>query len=326
MKRAIIVVSVLLVVAGCVSTPTSQIAAFGESSAALIEKVDAVMVEFNQATIERELTNYAATYKGTFAKQFSTEQLAKIIKPISPEQQHSLAIYRANKTLGDYALALAELDSANSRGDIDLASANLYGALTSFNSQYKAIKNSDKDLFEAEKLASVQSYMSAITTAIVAEKKRNALKHIVLTANPSIALICDEIIAQLQHAGLADGIAASRQYILEEQVVEYKLLAAKKSSKLTWRTKEMKRLWQLRQQVISANLVVQQSIKALLTIKETHQVLSDELSAGRVDGANIISAIGRLNEFNKHYYDFEQMLMSCTQVTQNVRGILSCEP
>ena len=324
MKILVLSVSCMLFIGGCASTPTTQIAAFGNSTKAITEKIDTVMEEYNNTALERQFTDYAATYKEGHARYFSSDKLAEIEKPITPKQKKNFAIYRANKALGGYANSLSLLSSAGSRVDIDLAAANLYGSMISINDQYKTIKETDKDLFNTENLANTSKFIAAIGSVIVEEKRRTAIKEIVIDANKNIALICDAINSQLKEAGIEDSISASRQYILIEEIKEYKSLA-KAPSKLTWRTSEIKRLHGLQQNVFNSKLLVQKSQKAILAVKNAHEILAKELKNDKFTSASITSAIGRLKELDKHYDDFDALLLSCKKITKNDKGVLSCD-
>lgn len=310
--------------AGCAATPTTQISAFGNSASAIAGKVDSVIDEYNNAALDRKFTDYAATYNGDKTKLLTSDELRKIEKPIGPEQKKNFALYKANRALGSYSKALSELASAGSRVDIDLAAANLYGSISSLNDQYKTIKETDKDLFETNKLASFSTLIAAIGSSIVEEKRREAIKGIVIEADPKISLICDVIIEQLKLAGIEDAIATSRQYVLTEEIVDYKS-QAKAEMTLDERRSKIKRLYSLQQGVSNSKLLVQQAQNAIAAVKESHTTLAKELNEGRFTSAAIASAIGELKDLEKHYGDFETLLYSCKKIAKNDKGILSCE-
>ena len=324
--RIMYCVVALMLLNGCATTtPTNQIAAFGEATSQITEHVDTVMQEYNESSVARQITDYAATYKGQFAARLTLEQLAKISQPITPTHRQQFAIYRANKVLGHYASALGALASAGTKHQVDLASADLYGAFIGLNDQYKLLKGDDVSLFDNAKLATVSTLIAQIGSVVVEEKRRAAIKDIVLAANGSIGVICDEIIAQLSNAGIADGIALSRQHILREQLIEYKALAKKNSSKLKWRTQELSRLHELQQQVFTSKLLVQRSVQAIKAVKAAHQILSDEVAKDRFNSSELSQTIGRLKALDKHYDDFEQMLLTCAKIFTDEQGVLSCE-
>ncbi|MEJ1355965.1 MAG: hypothetical protein RPU91_13930 [Candidatus Sedimenticola sp. (ex Thyasira tokunagai)] len=324
MNKTPIAVVGLLLISGCGSTPTTQISAFANSTKAITENVDAVIDEYNNTALDREFTSFAATYKGSHANQLTATELAKIAKPITSEQKKKFAIYKANKALGSYATSLSLLSSAGSRADIDLASANLYGSMISINDQYKTIKETEKDLFNTENMATVSKLIAAIGSVIVEEKRRKAIKGIVVQANPKIAIICDEINSQLKTAGIEDSISTSRAYILSEELQEYWTQADDKS-KFNWRKSEVKRLRELQQNMFNSKLLVQKSQKAILAVKGAHDTLAKELEKNRFTSASIAAAIGRLKELDKHYDDFEDLLLSCKKISKNDKGVLSCD-
>jgi len=294
---------------GCTSVPSNQIGAFSQSSLAISEQVDAVFDEFNNASLERQFTDVAANYKGDFAERFNQQLLAQINAPISDEQKRQLAIYRANQSLSQYATALSELSNAAVSQDIDAASIKLYGTFTSFNTQYQLLNGNDKTLFDNESMATIQAAISAIGNEIIEQKKRRALKTIIMAASANIDNICDVIIEQLAHAGVADGIAASRKYVLLKQIEEYRLLSKKGSSKLKARTKEVKRLWQLQQALVNTHLLVTVSIDGVKEIQSAHKVLATELAQDIYASVAITNAIGRLQQINKHFKALETSLL-----------------
>ncbi|MCK9638013.1 MAG: hypothetical protein M0R41_17220 [Methylobacter tundripaludum] len=313
-----------LFLAGCASTPTTQISAFGNSASAIAGKIDSVIDEYNNAALDRKFTDYAATYNGDKSSLLTSDELGKIDKPIGPEQKKNFAIYKANRALGSYSKALSDLASAGSRVDIDLAAANLYGSISSLNDQYKTIKETDKDLFDTSKLASFSTLIAAIGSSIVEEKRREAIKGIVTEADPKVSLICDVIIEQLKLAGIEDAIATSRQYILSEELIDYKS-RVKTAMPLDERRTEIKRLYSLQQGVSNSKLLIQQTQKAVAAVKESHATLANELKEGRFTSAAITSTIGRLKDLEKNYGDFEALLLSCKKIAKNDKGILSCE-
>ena len=324
MKKIILMMLGLVFLSGCASIPTTQIAAFANSTKAITENIDAVIDEYNNTVLDRKFTSSAATFKGSHANQLTATELAKITKPITVEQKKKFAIYKANKALGGYATSLSLLASAGSRADIDLASAKLYGSMISINNQYKTIKETKKDLFNTENMATVSKLIAAIGSVVVEEKRRKAIKGIVVQANPKVALICDEISSQLKTAGIEDGISASRAYTLSEELQEY-WLQADDQSKFNWRKSEVKRLHKLQQDMFNSKLLVQKSQKAIMAVKSAHNILAKELEKDRFTSASIAAAIGRLKELDKHYDDFEDLLLSCKEITNNDKGVLSCD-
>jgi len=305
MKKIIIGALSVVIISGCASNPSNQVSAFAQSSHAITEQVDAVLTEFNSASLERKFTSIAANYKGDHAKKFNFDVLDAINTAVTPAQQTQLAIYRANQSLGQYAAALAALANADVQTDVDAASTELYGALTSFNSQYQTIKGDDVELFNQQEVATIQAAITAIGSEIVEQRRRKAIKSIILAAKDNINLVCDVIISQLNSAGIADGIALSRKFILANQIKEYRVISAKNSSKLIPRTKEVRRLWNLQQGMLNSTALVEQSTKGISEIKAAHATLADEVANDEFSSIAIANAIGRLQQINNHFKDLE---------------------
>ena len=325
MKIFIVSVIGVLFLAGCAGKSTSQISAFGNSTKALTEKVDAVFDEYNDASLSQQFTSAATIYNGSYAKGFNTSILAGIYKPFTPDVKKKSAIFKANQALGDYAQALADLASAVSRTDIDQATADLYSSMVSINGQYKTIKETEKELFDTEQLATISKFIAAIGSAILEEKRRKAIKEIVVSAYPKITIICDEINTQLKLLNIAELIRTSKSYQLTEEVIEYKS-RVKKSTTLDWRRSEIKRLYGLYKEILYSKLLTQQTQQAIVAVKNSHALLAKELKEDKFTSASIASAIGELKELEKHYNDYEALLLSCeTKIIKNDEGVLVCK-
>ncbi|EPJ43581.1 MAG: hypothetical protein OFPII_40730 [Osedax symbiont Rs1] len=322
MHKLIALYPVAVLLLGCAGAPTTQISAFGDSTKAISEKVDAVLNEYNQEYLTREFTSYAATYTGKNVKHLTIAELSKIVVPISAMKNRGFAIFRANKAIGSYAKSLSALARASSQVDIDLAAADLYGAFTSLNSQYKVLNGSE--LFSSGSLAASSKFIAAIGSAIVEEKRRKAIKGIVIEADKKIGLMCDEIYNQLEESGFEDGIVQARKYVLLEELGDYKIRIDSIKS-LDKRRMQIKRLYELQQNVMNSKLLIQQTQKAVKLVKSSHATLAAELKKDRFTSASISLAIGKLKNLEKHYDDFEALLLSCKTEPKILNGVLVCD-
>ncbi|SMS02134.1 hypothetical protein VIM7927_03452 [Vibrio mangrovi] len=314
----------LLLLAGCSTTPTSQVSTLGTVTSDITVKVDAVIDEYNHAALERQLTNYAAIYRGKHAKDLTSEVLQDISLPVSVGQKKTFAIYQANQGLGAYAKALSEVATAASQADIDLASADLYGSMVTLNDRYETIRGDDEALFDDETFALFSSVFAAVEHALIEDQRTRILRTVVTQADPMVSQICDVIIEQLKSAGMDDAIIASRQYVLTEEISDYQR-RAKEPMTLDERRTEMKRLYGLLQDVQSSRLLVQQAIKSVGQVKKSHAVLAKALEEKEFSSSEVAATIGKLKEMRNHYRDFESLLLSCEKITKNDQGILSCE-
>jgi len=309
--------------AGCTTTPATQIQAFGDSTKAITDKVDAVIGEYNQSALARIHTDLAATYNKQFANGLTSKTLEDVAQPIDDKTKRGFAMYRANRALGEYAKSLSALASAGSRADIDLATAKLYGAMSGINTQYRNMKSDNADLFNLDDFAGVAKVVAAIGSTIVEEKRNEAIKRIVTSADAKISLLCDTINKQLEDSGIHDGISASRQYVLSEEIRQYKG-QVQKDTTLDWRRNEIKRLYELKKGVSESRLLVQNAQKAILAVKSAHGTLASELKKDKYSSEAIAMAIGRLRDLEKHYDNYETLLLECKKIEKDDKGILSC--
>ena len=253
----------------------------------------------------------------------TSKTLEDVAQPIDDKTKRGFAMYRANRALGEYAKSLSALASAGSRADIDLATAKLYGAMSGINTQYRNMKSDNADLFNLDDFAGVAKVVAAIGSTIVEEKRNEAIKRIVTSADAKISLLCDTINKQLEDSGIHDGISASRQYVLSEEIRQYKG-QVQKDTTLDWRRNEIKRLYELKKGVSESRLLVQNAQKAILAVKSAHGTLASELKKDKYSSEAIAMAIGRLRDLEKHYDNYETLLLECKKIEKDDKGILSC--
>lgn len=317
---------VAFALAGCATTPVSQVAMFGTTAHEVSGKVDAVLDEYNRVALERQFTDYAAAYNGNHAHLLTSEALSGISEPITPDQKKNFAFYKANRALASYTKALAELAYAGgSREAIDRASARLFGSMVSLNDQYRILTETRADLFDKEKMGAASTLITGIGSVLVDHKRREALRGIVIQSDPAISHVCDLLITQLDEAKMEESIAASRQNILTEELVDYKTRIATTMTTLDWRREQLRRLYGLQQGVYHSKLLVQQAKNAIMEVKSTHAVLARDLAENRFSSREMAAAVGRLVELKDHYEDFHSLLLDCNKVTRNSQGVFSCD-
>ena len=307
----------------CTVTPTTQIKAFGDSTKAITDKVDAVITEYNQAALTRSFTDFAATYNGQFANRLTSEGLGELGQPLDERTKQGIAIYRANHTIGMYAESLGELAAAGSRAEIDTAAARLFGAMSGLNTQYKTLHTNQGELFSGSDFAATTKFIAAIGSTIVEKRRNAAIKEIVLAADPKISLLCDVIDKQLEESGIHEGISTARQYVLAEEIRDYKR-QVQKDLPLEWRRNEIKRLYELKKGITGSKLAIQTAQKAIQEVKTAHNTLAEELRKDRFSSEGIARAVGRLRDLESHYNDYEALLLECKKIEKDNQGILSC--
>ena len=314
----------LALITGCSITPTTQVSAFAASTQSVSEKVDEVLTAYNETHIERQYVSIAQLYQGKYAPRLPVDDISEIAEPISPEAKKRLASYRANRALGSYASALSILSNAASQNDIDSASASLYGSISGLNAQYKVINNSTDDLFSNEDMALFSTLVSSIGYAIASKKKNDAIKSIVIIADPKVAKICDVLIEELKSAALYDGIYQSKKYIFDEYLEDYKTRAGDMAN-INNRKELIIDLHAMYEDLASTKLMIQQTQAALSSVKNAHKVLADELTRDRFTSAALAKSIGHLVEVRNHYGDYESFLLTCKKRSKDDKGHLSCD-
>lgn len=314
---------IVMSLAACSATPTTQITAFADSTKAITEKVNGVVDEYNQAVLMRNFTDYAATYTGAHSNQLTSDLLGQIQLPINEKTRQGLALYQANRAISAYAKSLSALAIAGSRSDIDWASSQIFGAFTSANEQYKTLTNKSDDLFKGTDFALITKAFAAITGSILEAKRNEALKEIILAADLNIGILCDEISNQIGKAGIDVAVAASRQYILTEEIKDYKE-QLKVNTTLEWRRTQIQRLYGLKQGITTSTLLSQDAQQAIQAVKAAHATLAAELRNNQFNSASVAIAIGRLKELETHYDNYESLLLSCKKIDRKSDGNLFC--
>lgn len=310
--------------AGCSITPTTQISAFASSAEAVSDKVNEVLTTYNTVNIERQYISIAQIYQGKYAPKLPISDISNISKPININAKKRLASYRANKALGNYAAALAILSNATNQGEIDSASASLYGSINGINKQYKILNDSTQDLFSNEDVALFSTLVASIGYAIASEKKKEAIKFIVITADPKITLICDALIKELKSSALYDGIYQSKKYILDEYLEDYKARASDIEN-INTRRKLIAELHLMHEDLVSTKLMIQLTQTALASLKNTHKVLADELQKNKFTSPALAKSIGHLAQVKDHYNDFNNFLLTCKKRSKDDKGNPSCD-
>jgi hypothetical protein len=296
---------ILLTLSSCASTPATQIKAFGDSTKAVSDGVDAVFDDYNDAVLMRKLTDYAATYQGGHAVDLTSQLVAELAPPLTDQAKKNLAVFRANQALGDYAQALGDLAMAASSADFDMAAVKLYGAMTSFNQEYQDIRADGKELFNADDFEKTHQVFAAIGALALERKRKRAIKHVVISADPKIGVLCDLIDQQLEASGIRDGIKQARKNVLTEELKDYKAMA-KGAVDLEWRRAKMARLNQLHQGVQSSAALINNAQAAIREVKKSHAILAAELRKDNFNSKAIAESVARLKELKKRYDEFEK--------------------
>lgn len=170
------VLGVCLFLATSCATSLNHVGAFSQASADLAKRAADAYDKVNESTIERRIADTAADPRKspgyeTFDKLIGTSDLAVRVTLL--------------KGVEKYANALGELASADFRKEIDTAAKDLYGALGELQETYKSATGNSLPLSN-ENLAIIATAVDAIGTAVAENKRRSALKTVVIEADPAV--------------------------------------------------------------------------------------------------------------------------------------------
>ncbi len=318
MKKIALGFITVLFFAGCSSTPTGNIEAFGNATKGVTEKIDGVIKEYNAENINNELTKLAQHKRPITTS--SLEPVEKVL--IGEADKKKYALYKANYALGSYADALAGLAKSGSREEIDLAAAKLYGSLHGFNEQYKTLRGTNDNLIKDETSASIGKAIAAIG-GLYAEKKRgDAIKEIVIQADPYIQKIGDVIIKELLKGVIEERLYTIKHTELSGYIKDYNSKVG--TASFSDKRKRLSGIYEKYLAMQSSSASVSQAIKAIGEVQKAHSTIKKDLERGEFSSKDIVAAIGRLKDIENHYDDLEAMMLSCETeiVADDDKGII----
>jgi hypothetical protein len=297
MKANFIALVFISLISGCTSTPTGNVEAFGNATKEVTGKIDAVIKEFNEMNISNELTKLAQ-----HKRAITTSSLSPVKDVLIGEaDRRSYALYKANRALGTYAEALSGLAKSGSRDEIDLAATKLYASLHSFDEQYKALAGTEESLVADEASAGIGKAVAA-AGGLYAERKRDqAIKVIVVKADPYVQTIADVIIEEFLKGVIEERIYTMKHTDLSGYIKDYNAVVA--TASFGEKRKMLDDIYSRYLDMQSSSASVVQAIEAVKQIKKTHSTLSQELAEDKFSSKELVRAIGRLKDLNDHYDD-----------------------
>lgn len=320
MKHISLAFLIIFVLFGCVTTPTGNIVVFGEATNGVTEKIDGVIKEYNDAIIQNELTKLAQHKKAITLSKF--DPIEKLLIKKADKKNYSL--YKANKALGSYAKALSGLSKAGSREEIDLAATKLYGSLSSFNEQYKTLKETEDSLISDDTSAEISRIIAEIGSLYAEKKRGNAIKSIVLAADNPIQKICDVIINELLKGVIEERLFTMRNTELTGYIKDFNAIVA--IAKFKDKKKALGDIYTKYIEMQSSSASVKQAIKAIKAIKKAHATLKTELEKDNFTSEALVKVIGNLKDIDEHYDELEEMMLSCeTEIVADPQKGIICK-
>lgn len=284
----------LFTIGGCAQPTLTQIAAFGTATESLSTKAVQGYGLIDEKVVKRKLVMLANDpNRGPKDKDFEGLIGAKTMAIA----QTALATrFEALTQLGAYAGGLKKLATANFQEDIAAAALELNGALTGLE-----LGKEERDLISVS--------INAIGRTIVEKKRREAIKTVIMQANPAIQDVAKLINSELGQKGGA-GDAATQAVRTTEGVLKtvYNKNKSKPSSTFYKRMAQLEGINKLHQDARNTNAFFNAIGEAALQVGLTHGVLFEEVNKGNFSSGSIAISIGELMNQAKSVYGFYQSL------------------
>ena len=292
----------LIMLSACAVQSATQVKTFTDASSDLVIEAQALMAELDDSTIERKLY-LLATDEEKLLKTLSIKDLQKIHGIYSTPQGQEAPIIRALSALQQYSEALGMLSSATLSEDIDQAAQNLYGSFNSMGTQYQQLTG--KSLERNEKaLGLITTLIDGIGVTIVEQKRRKAIKEIVISSDPYVAVLADAIHEKIDQN--IDVLKLNYTQILNERIISFRKRAA--NMKIEVRVKKLRELKQEADYLSAIDAIYAAAKQAVLALKKAHAVLRETVSQDKFSSAQLSRAIGDINSLKKHMKSFSRAL------------------
>jgi len=292
----------LIILSGCAVQSATQVKTFTDASGDLVIETQALMSELDDAVIERNLY-LLSTDDDKLLKTLSVEDLQKIHGIYTTPEGQRAPIIMAMNALQQYSEALGMLSSATLREDIDQAAQNLYGSFSSMGAQYKEL--TDKSMVLDQKtLGVITTLIDGIGVAIVEQKRRKAIKAIVISSDTYVALLADAI-----HDKIDENIGVlklSYDLILRERILSFRKRAVNMRTEV--RVKKLRELKQEADYLGVIDEIYETAKQAVIAVKKAHAILRETVSQDKYSSAQLSQAIGDINALKKHMKSFSRAL------------------
>ncbi|WP_223508514.1 hypothetical protein [Pseudomonas sp. BF-RE-29] len=172
---------------GCGSVSLSQVSQFGTASTELNENAKKAFNLIDQVTVERQLYSIASDTK-TGPTDNSFNGLFKVAgnDAQAKEKAERLKLrLNALDALSGYSSALKKIVEADVGSDIDSASLELNTSLVELKDTYQKASHQDSKI-DNETIGLLATAVNAIGRAVVEEKKRSAIKEIIIKVDPAV--------------------------------------------------------------------------------------------------------------------------------------------
>ncbi|MDH5324923.1 MAG: hypothetical protein OEZ68_16105 [Gammaproteobacteria bacterium] len=276
----------------CATPSANHIKAFSDSSARLIEMTQKVLNSVNESTINRKL--YAlATLPPDRVNTLSVEQFSNV-RGIYIDKEKS-PLLKAIHAVQTYMEALGMLSSADYRPQVDLASQKLYSALNRMSTQYNEITGKDLGI-KQENYAAIATLFDAIGLSLIEAKRREAMKAIILEANPHVQKLCDAIIANIGND--MDLVRINLDRMMRERIEAYKKSYQRYS--LDKKVAALKTISLYSVDIEKLPSLFQDAKTATEKVKTAHQVMADTVLQDQFSSARLAQEVGTMRSLGDH--------------------------
>ena len=322
-----IFLSLIFFVTGCITTPTTQIETFAESAAALTESTDSIIEEYNRSTVHAQLRLLKIQHiPGN--NNLTIEALSNIKNVFGEDAKKKLSIYRANKAIQNYSKALKALAQAGDRKEITKATVELIGSLQDMETSYQTLIENDKEkLFKKDELGTIGAVIDLIGSTIAEEKRRKALKKIIVEADDHIAMLVKEVNRVIDALNLAEDISSNNIVTISTKITDYNRMVERGefNGNPEKQYELVLSLWEENQKAIAIPKKIAHLQKSLETISTQHNKIKEEVVHDRFTSEEIIKAVGTLQAMKKRYEEFENAIVTCDDVEVNEDGTPVCK-
>lgn len=287
-----IIVSIYLT--GC-SVPLNHIGAFSQASADLAKCAADAYNDVNETTIERRIFDIAATEESPDDTIFDK---------ILDDQNLSVRISLL-KGVENYSKALGKLASADFRKDIDIATKDLYGSLDGLQNTYATATKKSLP-FSKDNFALIATAIDAIGTGMAENKRREALKTVVIQADLSIQesmrLVSEEL------PMLKEFLSANLDTIWTEKVKAYQ----KEVHALSFdqRVTKLRDIRKARELSTDSSILIDKLSAAGTKISKAHAVLREAVSNDKFTSEELVAEIKSAVETSKAIKEFHDKLLA----------------
>lgn len=302
-----VVFSLFLFMSGCIANQSAtHVKAFSLATTELSDQTIQLFELTDKSTIDRKIIE-VALLSGSDLDKLNQEDIDKI-KGIFSGHKKTAASIKALNALKSYAKALGDLSAADFKGDIDKASTELYGSLTSLNGTYRELAGKELGIKE-EDFALFATLIDAIGTTIVEVKRRKAIKEIVIKTESFVSTACDEISKKI---GLnKDLIRVNLGTIYSEKIEAYKKDV--KDGKVTTLDQKIERIKDLMvySRICRQSETIFSDVKqAVGMVKKSHNTLYRAVKSNKFTTAELAKEIGDLVSYSKALKKYYETLLS----------------